>query len=52
MDPFSVWEEKVLSKAQGLLAALCGGTLFVRRILSRGLVPMVCDHCFLASPVK
>lgn len=52
MDPFSVWEEKVLSKAQGLLPALCGRTLFMKRILSCGLVPTVCDHCFLASPVN
>lgn len=25
---------------------------FMRRTLSRGLVPTVCDHCFLASPVN
>lgn len=52
MDPFSVWEEKVLSEAQGMLPALCERTLFMKGVLSRGLVPTVYDHCFLASPVN
>lgn len=47
-----ICEQEALSEAVGMVPAFYKRILFMNRILSHGLMPIVWDDCFLASPVN
>lgn len=47
-----ICEEKALSKGRGMLPAFYKRILFINGIFHCGLMPIVQDDCFLASPVN
>lgn len=47
-----ICEEKALSKGKGMLPAFYKRILFINGIFHCGLMPIVQDDCFLASPVN